>query len=881
MSRLAALREGVRAAVFRRRDDRELDEELAFHLEMEEASHRRAGVAAGEARRRARIAFGGVDRAAEEVREARGTAWLVDLFADLRFAVRTFRRSPGFTAAALLTLMLGIGANAAMFGLVDGILLRPLPYPEPKELVRFYQASPGEGVEQATFSALDFEDWRRSARSFEAMAAFVHFPQIVTGRGEPIEIGADFVTEDYFRVLGTPARLGRPLDPSDLEARALHVVLGERLWRTLFAADPDAIGQSLTLNGETFTIVGVMPASLRFSTPDTDLWVPYSTLDAMEIGEATRDNRHLEGVARLAPGATVERAGQELSALAARLAALHPATNVGWDGATVLSLRETTVGDVEDALLVVLAVVGFILLIGCVNLANLLLARGTARSREMAIRTALGAPRRRIVRQLETESLVLAVAGAALGIAASAIAVDVVLSLGAGILPRAENVALDGRVIGFGLLLAVATALVFGLFPAWRTARVEPQTALRGGRGEVAADGGRLRAALVVVEVALAVVLVIGAGLMTRSFLSLLRVEPGFEPERALTVAMQINIAGVPGDGVAQHLVQRREDLIERVRALPGVVEVGMTNVFPIQDAPNPLWEFAFADGRGAGDDEPLRADLRYVNPSWFRAMGIPLVAGEGLPESWPEDAPVPMLVDRTAARRLWRGDDPIGTRIDAGWGEAVVVGVVGDVRQVALAREPAPTVYLPHAIAPRIMATMAVRTEGDPLALVEPVRQAFHEVAPDQPIRSIETLEEVVARSLARDRFFTVLFAVFAGLALTLAAIGVYGVLAYAVGRRTQEIGVRMALGASAGGVLRMVVGEGARLVAAGVALGTVAALLLSRALASQLYAVGATDPASFAAALVVLAAVALTAAWLPARRASRIDPGQALRSG
>jgi predicted permease len=877
----AALREGFRALAFRRREERELAEELAFHLEMEAESNRAAGMDAAEARRRARIDFGGVDRAAEEVREARGTAWLVDLAADLRFAVRTFRRSPGFTAAALLTLALGLGANAAMFGIVDGILLRPLPYPDAGRLVRVHQAMPAEGLDEERLSPPDFADWRRLGGSLAALAGFVHFPQILTGGGDPIEVQTDFVTEDYFRVLGTPVLFGRQLGAEDLRARAANALIGERLWRSRFGADREILGEPVELNGSRYTIVGVMPASFAFSAPGTEVWVPYSVLDENTIGPPRRDNRHLASVGRLAPGATVETAEAELSALAARLAAEHPETNAGWDAARVVSLRETIVGRVDEALLVVLAVVGFILLIACVNLANLLLARGTAREREMAVRTALGAPRPRIVRQLVTESLALALVGAVAGLALSALAVELVLALGAGTLPRVENVGVDGRVIAFGILLAVVTALVFGLFPAWRTARVEPRAALHGGRGEVGGGGGRLRGALVVVEVALAVVLVIGAGLMARSFLALLRVDPGFDPQGVLAVAMQINIAGLPQEGLAQHLVQRREEILERVGALPGVVAAGTTNVFPMVDEPWSSWEFTRADGRGPAGGQPLRADLRYVSPGYFRAMGIPLVAGRPLPESWSPGAPVPILVDRTAARRYWPGEDPVGARIDAGWAEAEVVGVVGDVRQSRLALAPPPSVYFPQAVAPRLMATIAVRTEGDPLALAEPIRRAVLEVDPDQPVRSVEPLEDVVARTIAADRFFTVLFAVFAGLALTLAAIGVYGVLAYSVGRRTQEIGVRMALGASAGRVLRMVMGDGLRPVAAGIALGTAAAVLLARVLAAQLYGVAATDPASFAAALAVLVAVALAAIALPARRAARVEPSVALRAG
>jgi predicted permease len=875
-----ALQARFRAIIRRRRADDDLHDELSFHLAMQAHANVQSGLSGAEAERRARLALGGLEQAKERSRDVRPLQWSHTLIQDVRYALRSLRRAPGFTAIALLTLALGLGANTAMFSIVNGVLLRPLPYAEADRLVRVYQASPGQGLRNARISIPDFEDWRAQTPAFATMTAYDRMPQILTGRGDPLEIQSAYITGDFFGTLGTPVQLGRSLVEDDHRQASRNAVISDRLWRARFAADRRAIDSPILLRGEPFTIVGVMPVDFRYPTPDTDVWVPESVLDDRAIGPRVRDNRIFEGVARLKDGVSLEQAQAELNAVAARLAAEHPKSNAEWSAATVVPLRTAIVGDVDTALVVVLAVVGFILLIGCANLANLLLARGSARSREIAIRTALGARRMRIVRQLLTESLVLAFLGGVLALVISGWGVQTVMALSANTLPRVDDVHLDGRVIGFGLLLALLTGVLFGLLPALRAARADPQSDLMGGRGTVG-RGQRLRSVLVVAEVGLAVMLVIGAGLMARSFLALRSVDPGFDPDHVLTVSMQLNLAGVPGSEIGARLLRRREEIIDRVAVLPGVLSAGTVNAFPLRDEGNlTMFEYHRADGSGMQDGSPLRVETRYISRGYIRAMGIPLLRGEPLPDQTANGAPLPMLVSETAARRFWPGADPIGQVLVASFGPRLVVtGVVGDVRHHVLAEPPAPALYLPQRVAPRLLTTLAVRSAGDPLALIGPIRQVIHELDPNQPIRAVATLRGVMSESIARDRFFTVLFGMFGGLALVLAAVGVYGVLAYTVGQRTQEIGVRMALGARAADVVRMVVGGGMLLVCTGVALGALSSLLLTRVLKSQLYGVSATDPVAFVVAPAVLTAVALLACYVPARRAMRIDPIAALR--
>jgi predicted permease len=882
MSWLSEVRERVRGVLFRGREAAELREELRMHVELQSAENERQGMSPAEARRQALIALGGEDRISEEVREERGTALVDEVRGDVRYAWRALGRNPAFTAVALLTLALGIGANAAVFSIVNGVLLRPLPYPASHELALVHQAHARSGEQFGRVSYQDFEDLRARTRSLSGVAAFAPVSSILMGDGHPHEVEVTYVTESFFEVLGVPVLRGRSLLEEDFRQQRASAVVSEAFWRGPLAGAGDVVGSTIELREGSFTVVGVMPAAVRYPTPETDVWIPHSLIrpNTFANGMPQRGDRYLQVVGRLAAGADAAQAQRELTSLAGDLAATHPETNEDWTAATVVPLQTAVTGDVNQALLVVLGIVGFILLIGCANLANLMLARGSARTREIAIRAALGAGRGRIMRQLLTESLVLAVLGGALGLLFAYWGVQSILGLSAETLPRVEDVSVDVRVVAFGLLLAGATGLLFGIVPALRLASTNPQQNLRGGRGTVGADGGRLRSALVVAEVALAVLLVIGAGLMARSFLELRSVDAGFDPERVLTVAMQVNFAGVPEEDIASFLIQRREEILERVRALPGVESAGMINVFPLRDR---AYAFSMEYRRGGADAVPgetgVHADTRYVDAGYLATMGIPLLRGEGLPAQLPETGPLEVVLSESAARRLWPQADPVGRLITVPWGEARVVGVVGDVRQVGLADTPQPAVYFSHLHAPRLLATLVLRTAGDPGLHAAPVRAAIREVAPNQPIRSIVPLREVMAESIARDRFFTVLFAAFGGLALALAAIGIYGVLAYTVRQRTQEIGVRMALGASRRDILRMVSGAGMALVGIGVLIGTAAALALSRVLASQLYGVAPTDPGTFAAAIAFLLVTAFVATYVPARRAMRVPPMTALR--
>ena len=809
---------------------------------------------------------------------ARRGSPLQDLVGDVRYALRGLRRNPGFTAVALLTLALGVGANTAVFSIVNGVLLRPLPYPAPEELVLLYQSNRRTGEVLGRVSFEDLNDWRARARSVASMAGFAPVPMILTGQGDAMEIETTYVTTEFFDILSVPAEIGRRLQADDHRLALRSAVISQRLWRTAFGGDPDVVGRSVTLSGDPYTVVGVMPGSVRYPTPETDAWIPQSLVgpNVFSNGLPTRKDRYLQGFGRLAAVADAAAANRELTAVSAELAAMYPDSNQDWRAASVVPLHHSVVGDVDRALMIVLALVGFILLIGCANLANLLLARGSVRHRELAVRATLGADRGRVARQLLTESLVLAVLGGALGLALSYPGVRTLLTLSADTLPRIQEIGIDGRVIAFALVITIATGVLFGLVPALRMAHTDPQRDLSGARGTIGGKGQQLRSALVVTQVALAILLLIGAGLMGRSFLALRSVDPGFEPEQVLTATMQMNLAGVSSDDMATFLVQRREEILRRARELPGVESAGMINTFPLRDEMFSL-EYTAADR--APDAAGVFADTRYIDPGYIETMRIPLLSGEPLPRLLEPDEPVPVLMSESAARRLWPDEEPVGRRINVPWGESMVVGIVGDVRQVGLAMQAQPAVYFPQLIAPRLMATLVLRTTSDPTALVTPIRELVEEIDPDQPIRSIEPLEHLMVDSIAQERFFTILFAVFGVLAITLAAVGVYGVLAYAVRQRTQEIGVRIALGASTTDVLRMVGGGGMKVVGLGLLIGTGAAVALSRLLASQLYGIVPTDRLSFAFAIAFLTAAAALAMWVPARRAMRVPPTTALQ--
>jgi predicted permease len=872
------IRARLRAILGTMRADQDIDDEVSFHLAMQTRENQHRGMGEVEARRNARLTLGGIEQTKEAGRDVHPLHGVQTFARDLRYAVRLIRRSPGFSVVMVLTVALGIGANTAIFSIVNAVLLRPLPYAEPARLVRVYLANPAQDITDGRFSVPEVDDWQARSRALTSFSGAISIPMILTGQGEPTEHQVAIVVGDLFATLGVRARTGRALTLEDERQGLRNAVISERLWTTRFARDPAILGRTIVMGAMPYTIVGVMPADVRYPESATDLWSPESILPDESLGPRVRSQRQFEALARLAPGATLEQAQNEVNSIAAQLASEFPGTNKGWSAARVIPVRDTIVGSVDTALVVVLAVVGVILLIACANLANMLLARGTSRAHELATRVALGAGRMRILRQLLTESLVLGLLGGVLGIALSAWGVQTVLALSAGTLPRIEEVRVDRAMIAFGLLLAIATSLLFGILPALRSLPT-PQEDLRRGRGTIGGSG-RLRGALVVAQVALAVILVIAAGLMGRNLLQLRSVQPGFDPERTLAVTIQYNLAGATGD-IGQLLVQRREQILQRIASLPGVVAAGSITRLPLESACSDTLVFLRADGTGSRDGTALRAANCLISPDYIAAMRIPLVRGEPLPARWPDGAPYPFLISEAAARRFWPGQDPVGQIVRANYGgRAIVVGIVGDVRQNGLAEEAPPVVYFNQRTAPRIVTNIVVRTAGDPMLLAESIRAAVRDIDPDQPIRSICTLRDVLSESIARDRFFTLLFALFGALALVLAAVGVYGVLAYSVGQRTREIGVRIALGAQVGDVLRMVVREGMALVVAGVVVGAIVSLAVTRALGTLLHEISTHDPLTFLVAPAVLLMVALLACYLPARRATRVEAVTALRS-
>lgn len=802
---------------------------------------------------------------------------------DLRYALRTLLRSPGFALAAVLTLTLGIGANTAIFSVVNAVLLRPLPYAEPDGLVRVLHRAPEDGfaVTSGAFSPQDFEDLKRDNAVYQPLAAYHFIPGqsevILSGGGEPQELNAAFVSADFFPALGMPASLGRtPQAEENVPGADRVVVLSDGFWRRRFGSDAGVVGRTLTLDGDPFTVVGVMPPSFNFPSPEADIWVPLSLIGDDDIPHI-RGLRWMDVVGRLSAGATLETATSATNAVLRRLEEAYPETNEGWGSATVLTLRESLVGDVRPALLVLFGAVALVLLIVCANLANLLLTRGSTRGRELAIRAALGAGRSRVVRQLFTESVALALVGGILGLVLAVWGVDALVALSAGTIPRSFEIQLDVRVIGFALGASVITGVLFGLLPSLAASRVDFHEALKeGGRGGT--DGSRRRGArglLVVAEMAVAVVLLTGAGLLIKSFWNLTRVDPGFRAENVLSLSISTP-SEIIFDGDRRNAYRR--EILRRIENLPGVVAVGGSKTIPLQGGGEP-YSFGVP---GRTDALPITPEsgAYIVTPGYFRALRIPLLQGRVFTAADEADAAPVAVVNQAMARRYWPDRDPVGESLGTGDGELRIVGMVDNVRNEGIAQAPTPAVYLPSYLAPRSSMKLFVRTASDPLRIAGAVRQAIWGVNPDQPISGIATMQELVSRTVAEPRFFTIVLGSFAGLAVVLAALGVYGVIAYTVSRRTYEVGIRMALGAGARDVLRLVMTQGIAPALGGLVMGLVAARALTRVLSSLLYGVDTGDPAIFTSVALLLAAVALLAVYIPARRAARVDPMLALRA-
>jgi predicted permease len=799
---------------------------------------------------------------------------------DLRYALRNLRKNPGFAAVAIVTLALGIGANAAIFSVVDGVLLRPLSFAEPDRIVRVLHDAPEDehAVLPGAFSPQDFEDLRRESSAYEVLAAYRFVPgnssSTLLGEGAPEEVETALVSADFFAVFGVGAKLGRVPTPEENLVGANRVaVLSDSLWRQRFAADPGVVGDTVSLDGEPFTIVGVMPASFTFPSSAAKAWLPISLIGENDI-PSRRDLRWMEAVGKLAPGATPETAAAETDAILRTLEAEYPDTNEGWGSATVQTLHDSLVGDVRPALLMLLGAVGLVLLIACANLANLLLVRGSARGRELAVRAALGADRARVIRQLLTESVALALLGGAVGIALAYFCLDTLLALGAGAIPTPNQVGLDARVVLVTLLASLATGIGFGLVPSLSASRRSVHDALNdGGRG---ATGSRRshagRSLLVTAQTALAVVLLIGAGLLIRSFWNMTHVDAGFNGENVLTVSVT-----TPSEILAvEQRTRYRQEILRVVQAIPGVLAAGGSKTVPLHGGGEP---YAFSI---PGQPEPVTPEsgILIVTPGYFEALGIPVLQGRGFTTADEDAAANVLVVNEAMAKRYLPGKNPVGETLKLGDVGFRIVGLVGDVRNEGIVRGVQPAIYAPAALLPRSSLKLFIRTASDPLQVAADVRQAIWQVNPNQPISDIATMRQVMSETVSRPRFFTVLLALFAGLAVVLAALGVYGVIAYSVSRRVYEIGIRMALGARAENVSRMVIVQGILPALGGLALGLAAALAMTRALSSLLFEVGSADPATFAAVAALLLGVGLLASWLPARRAASVNPMAALRS-
>jgi len=798
------------------------------------------------------------------------------LWQDLRYGFRMLIKNPGFMAVAVIALALGIGANTAIFSVVNAVLLRPLPYRQPEQLVMVWEDYRGRGgPEREWLSPADLQDWREQNQIFEHIAAMNNWGPTLTGQAEPEMLVGAAVSHNMFAALGIEPSLGRSFRPEEDKAGAERVVvLSHSLWQRRFGSDTGIVGKALTLSGDSYTVVGVMPASFKFPViANVELW---RTLQPGLNPNCQRGCVTLRAIARLKPEVTLERARTEMNAIARRIEEQFPDTNKGV-GATLIPLHEQLVGNIRQAMLVLLGAVAFVLLIACANVANLMLARSAAREKEMAVRAALGAGRGRIVRQLLTESLLLALVGGTLGLVLAYWMVDLLVRFSPQGAPRVDEIAIDGRVLGFTLGIALLTGVVFGLAPALQVSRTDLNHSLKeGGRdAQSGARGGRLRGALVVAEMALALMLLVGAGLMIKSFVMLQRVDAGFNPDHVLTLNIALPRINYPD---RPQIVAFYTQLLDRIKALPGVQSAGLTSSLPLTGNNTDVNFLVEGRPQPPSNQQPA-AWYSQVSPDYFRAMGMRLVKGRVFTEQDNEQAPRVVIISETLARRYFPGEDPLGKRIGSpnNWRE--IVGVMTDVKHFGLETDARPSMFLADRQSPARFMAVVVRTAGEPLQIASAVRGAVWAGDKNLAVANVTPMTQLVSASIAQPRFILLLLGVFAGVALTLAAVGIYGVMSYSVTQRTREIGVRMALGARPRDVMRLVVGQGLLLTAAGVGIGLGGAVALTRLMNTLLFGVKPTDPVTFAVITLLLTSVALLACYLPARRAMKVDPMIALR--
>ena len=868
----------------------EIIEELAQHLEDRYKELLAGGATPQEASRAALAELSGSELLARELRRVERTVrrepivlgtrrknMIGDLWQDLRYGTRSLRKNPSFTAIAVVTLALGIGANTAIFSVVNGVLLRPLPYPEPDRLVMVNGISLQAAQEKSPLCEADFLDWKSQNQVFESLAGFSSNRFNYTGGEAPEQVDGAWVTADFFSTLGVQPALGRAFLPDeDLPNTPQTVVISDGFWRRHFGSNQKVIDQQITLNARAFTIVGVMPPGFLFPEKDTELWA------AERLAPTRRGPYYMWGLARLGRGATLEAAQSEMDMIARRVQDQINSPNRDWTWTSV-SLAERIVGKIRPALLVLSAAVVFVLLIACANIANLLLARATAREKEMSIRIALGASRGRLRRQLLTESLLLAAVGATAGLPLAVWGVHLLVALSPADFPRLQEISIDGRVLGFTMLAAVVCGLIFGLAPALQGSRLNLNESLKeGSRGGTDSSGRRrIRSALAVIEIAFSLMLLVGAGLMVKSFMKLQSVSPGFKSDHILT--MHFTLPHLRYD-TNEKINNYNRELIERVTALRGVEAAGLTislppdhlevsDSFSIEGKPWP-----------PGSTEPI-VPIVLISPEYFTTLGVPLLQGRGFNAMDKEGSPRVVIINQTLAERYFGDESPIGKRFKIGgadrprnpWTE--IVGVVGDVKYSGLDAKPESAYYMPLTQDVWGAAYLVVRASLNPSSLTPAIREQIWELDKDIPIANLATMDQLLAESVAVQRFRTLLLGSFAVLALVLASVGVYGVISYSVTQRTHEIGIRIALGAQARDVSTLVIRQGMAVALIGVSIGLAGSFWLTRLMESMLFEVSATDQSIFAGVAALLIAVAVLACWIPARRASRVDPMAALR--
>jgi putative ABC transport system permease protein len=855
--------------------EEEMDAEMRFHLLMRARENIERGMTPESAMLDARRRFGNLDRIKDAAREIKGGGMLGTLLQDARYGVRMMLKTPVFTLIAVVTLAAGVGANTAIFSVVNAVLLKALPYHNSHRFVLVSGADGSAGF--GTISPVEAQDFAAQLTTLEDFAAIQSQSINLTGGAEPERVRGAFVTANFFEVFKLSPVAGRTFARGEDQTGAERiVVVNEKFWRRRLNSASDLTGLKVILNGEPYSVVGVVPGSFRHPLDDeVEVW---TTVQRFPSYSARRDARFLFGVGHLKPGVTRAQAQVEADSLAARMAQSYPNESAG-RGAKVELLEEVTVRNIRPILLALFAAVGCILLIACSNLANLTLARGTARRKEFALRSALGASRVRLARQLITETTLLAVFGGGLGLLLARWGTDLLLAVNPNVLPRGE-VRLDASVLLFTLGVSVLTGFLFGLAPAWQLSRLNLNTALKEG-GRTGGDGAgalRARSAFVVVQMALAVVLLVGGALFIKSFYKLLQVDPGFKTENLLTLEYRLP-RNKYVEPAAQWEFHRR--LVEQLRTVPGVQSAALVRGLPLTGNSATV-QITLPDRETPPRGGEPQVQFNTATPDYFATMGIPFVQGRLFNDDDRLDTPSALIINQTMARRFWPGQDPIGKQIkfvgDAGQA-ATVVGVVGDAKHDWLSEEQRPQIYNSYSQSPGIFATVVVRTQVEPMSLSQAVREAVWKVDKDQPVWKVRTVESLMAYNVADKRFLMLLMVVFAALALTITSIGLYGVVNYTVGRRTHEIGIRMALGARARDVLKLIVSQGMGLALAGVGVGLIASFVLTRYVQSLLYGVSATDALTFTSVPALLGGVALLACYIPARRAAKVDPLIALR--